>query len=131
MQEQKGGHVIVISSVAHNLRNPYAASYAASKAFVNSIAHSLRLELRDENITVTTVVIGRTETEFNQSRLGKGARPKQLSATMSAERVATAILRATKRKPASLYVRWFDRFIVLGNMLIPNIIGRIAERQYR
>ena len=45
MRQTGGGHIIVISSVTYNLVSPYAAPYAASKAFVTSLAHSLRLEL--------------------------------------------------------------------------------------
>ncbi|MBC7872220.1 MAG: SDR family oxidoreductase, partial [Chitinophagaceae bacterium] len=44
-----GGHVILVSSVVYNIVGPYMATYAASKAFVSSLAHSLRLELQADN----------------------------------------------------------------------------------
>jgi short-subunit dehydrogenase len=40
------------------------AVYAATKAFVLSFAHSLRYELRDTGIGVTTLQPGPTETDF-------------------------------------------------------------------
>ncbi len=131
MRQNGGGHIIIISSVTYNLTAPYAATYAASKAFVSSLAHSLRLELESENIKVTDVLVGRTSTEFNQKRLGLGKRSGESLPTMTPAKVATAILRATDGNPRSVVVRFFDRLIMLGNTLIPEVIGRIALRQYK
>lgn len=131
MRQNGGGHIITVSSVTYNLTAPYAATYAASKAFVTSLAHSLRLELESENIKVTDVLVGRTSTEFNQKRLGLGKRSGESLPTMTPAKVATAILRATGGNPRSVVVRFFDRLIMLGNTLIPEVIGRIALRQYK
>jgi NADP-dependent 3-hydroxy acid dehydrogenase YdfG len=61
MRKQGGGHIITISSVVHNLVSPYAATYAARKAFVTSMANSIRLELREDDIKVIDFIFGRTE----------------------------------------------------------------------
>ncbi len=131
MRQSGGGHIITISSVTYNLTAPYAATYAASKAFVTSLAHSLRLELESENIKVTDVLVGRTSTEFNQKRLGLGKRSGESLPTMTPAKVAAAIIRATDGNPRSVVVRFFDRLIMLGNTLVPEMIGRIALRQYK
>lgn len=131
MRQSGGGHIITISSVTYNLTAPYAAAYAASKAFVTSLAHSLRLELEGENIKVTDVLVGRTSTEFNERRLGLGKRSGESLPTMTPSQVAAAIVRAADANPRSVVVRFFDRLIMLGNTLIPETIGRIALRQYR
>jgi short-subunit dehydrogenase len=131
MRNNGGGHIIIISSVVYNLVSPYAASYAASKAFVSSLANSLRLELEDENIFVTDVLVGRTDTEFNERRLGAGKRAGEGIPTMSAETVAEAILKATTSHKKTVVLRFFDRLIIWGNIFVPGIIGRIAKRQYK
>jgi short-subunit dehydrogenase len=131
LRESGGGHIVTVSSIVYNLVSPYAATYAASKAFVTSMAHSLRLELEDDNIGVTDVLVGRTHTEFNEKRLGTGKRNVEGIPTMSPERVADAILRAVERKPRSVTVRWFDRLVILGNMLLPDVVGRMARKQYK
>ncbi len=131
MRQNGGGHIITVSSVTYNLTAPYAATYAASKAFVTSLAHSLRLELESENIKVTDVLVGRTSTEFNQKRLGLGKRSGESLPTMTPAKVAAAIIRAADGNPRSVVVRFFDRLIMLGNILIPEVIGRIALRQYK
>lgn len=131
MRQNGGGHIITVSSVAYNLIAPYVATYSASKAFVTSIAHSLRIELEDDHIAVTDVLVGRTHTEFNEKRLGEGKRTGQGIPTMTADKVADAIVKATHGHPKTVYVRFFDRLIVLASILLPGIIGRIAKRQYQ
>ncbi len=133
MRVSGGGQVILISSVVANMTAPYAASYSASKAFVSSIARSLRLELEPDGIAVTDVLLGRTDTEFNDKRLGQAGRSVSAPRipVMSVDFVAKALVRAAERRPKTLVLRWFDRLIVWANALIPGFIGRRALRQYK
>lgn len=131
MRRSGGGHILTVSSVVFNLVSPYAATYAATKAFVSSLAASIRHELAADNIRLTDFLVGRTATEFNQRRLGAGQRSTNHLPTMSAERVAAALLAAVGTRRQTVILRWFDRLIVLGNRLIPNIIGQLAKRQYK
>jgi short-subunit dehydrogenase len=131
MRHNNGGHIIVISSVTYNLTAPYAAMYAATKAFVSSIAHSLRLELKKDNIYVTDMVVGRTESEFNQKRLGKAGRTGGGIPVMPTEKVARAIVDTVGKDRRSVTLRWLDRLTTLANVLVPDIIGRLALRQYK
>lgn len=131
MRQVGGGHIITISSVAYNLVSPYAASYAASKAFVTSLANSLRIELAAENIKVSDFLVGRTQTEFNEKRLGEGARKASKLPEMQPEDVANALVKVVEKPKDTVILRFFDWLIVLGNRLFPNIIGAIAKRQYR
>jgi short-subunit dehydrogenase len=133
MRRTGGGHIILISSVVANMTAPFTASYSASKAFVSSIARSLRLELEDEGITVTDMLVGRTATEFNAKRLGApgyAQRAPRLP-VMSAQQVAQAIVRAADQRPKTAVLRLFDRLIVWANALVPGVIGRRALKQYK
>jgi NADP-dependent 3-hydroxy acid dehydrogenase YdfG len=132
LRQTGGGNIIMVSSVVFNLVAPYAATYAASKAFVSSLARSLRYELQRDNIRVTDVRVGRTETHFDDNRLGAGKRKPSRLPVMSPEQVADGIVRAALDKPQDTVVlRWIDRLIILGNRLFPNLIGRLAARQYK
>ncbi len=131
MRSSGGGHIITISSVAAPLVVPYSAAYAASKAFVSSMAHSLRLELEDDGILVTDMLVGRTATEFDTRRLGAGARAGSSLPVMRAEDVAAGVLQAIRRPRRSLTLRLFDRLILLAGRLAPDLLGRMARRQYR
>jgi short-subunit dehydrogenase len=132
MKNQGGGHIILISSVVYNMTAPYTAIYAASKAFVSSLAKSLRLELEADNIHVTDMLVGRTESEFNDKRMGAGGRNSVgRFPIMSTEKVAKGIVRASSQKRKAVAFRMLDRFILLGNLLVPTLIGRRAMRHYK
>lgn len=131
MRQSGGGYIITVSSVTSNMVSPYAASYAASKAFLSSLAKSLRLELEGDNIRVTDFLIGRTATEFNENRLGEGKRTGKDTPMMSAEHVAEAIVRATHQNKATVTLRLFDRLVLWANTLAPGLMGQIARRQYK
>jgi short-subunit dehydrogenase len=133
MRQSGGGHIIIISSVVASMITPYTAAYSASKAFVSSIARSLRLELEPDHIWVTEMLVGRTESEFNEKRLGvKGyaARAPRIP-VMPAEKVAKAIVKATTQRKKTVILRPFDRLILWANLLVPQIVGRRALRQYK
>ncbi len=64
MVARNAGRLLFTSSVAAVMATPYEAVYGASKAFVKSFAASLRNELKDSEITVTTLMPGPTDTNF-------------------------------------------------------------------
>ena len=64
MVRRGSGRVLFTSSVASQLPGPYYATYAASKAFIQSFAHALRYELTGTGVTVTALLPGPTDTEF-------------------------------------------------------------------
>jgi short-subunit dehydrogenase len=132
-QTTGGGYIVIISSVVANMIAPYAAVYSASKAFVSSIASSLRLELEPDNIWVTDMLVGRTESEFNEQRLGQSGRADRAPRIpiMPAEKVAKAIVKATTQRKKTIILRPFDRLIVWANRLVPEIVGRRALKQYK
>lgn len=132
MQGGKGGRVVIISSIVFNMVSAHAAVYAASKAFVSSIARSLRLELKPQGIGVVNLLVGRTETEFNEKKLGQGASRSGRIPVMTSEYVAERIVDAALgRTRSELALRWTDRLIVWVSAIAPGLIGRLAERQYR
>ncbi|MCB9459178.1 MAG: SDR family NAD(P)-dependent oxidoreductase [Anaerolineaceae bacterium] len=133
MRAGGGGHILITSSVAFNMVSPYAATYAASKAFVSSLGASLRVELEEDNIHVTDFLVGRTNTEFDEKRLGAGKRSGGGVPTMSPETVAEAMVKVVLEQShrQRVILRFFDRLLVLGNILIPGFIGQRAKNQYK
>ena len=130
MRGSGGRHILIVTSVVSGIHTPYTATYSASKAFVSSLAGSLRLELEDDNIAVTDVLVGRTQTEFNQNRLGSSADVGGGLPTLSADEVALALVRAAERQPRRVIVSLFDRLILAGGVLAPGLMARLAKRQY-
>ena len=130
MKRHGGGHIVIVSSVVAGMHTPYTAAYSASKAFVSSLAGSLRLELEDENITVTDALVGRTRTEFNQNRLGSSAAVRGGLPIASADEVAAALVMAAQRNRRRVIMRLFDRLVLAGGALAPAFMARLAKRQY-
>jgi NAD(P)-dependent dehydrogenase (short-subunit alcohol dehydrogenase family) len=64
MVVQRTGRVLSTSSVAATMPGPHYATYAASKAFVQSFAEAVRQEVAEAGVTVTALMPGPTDTEF-------------------------------------------------------------------
>nr|WP_221382542.1 SDR family NAD(P)-dependent oxidoreductase [Actinoplanes polyasparticus] len=58
------GKVLFTSSIASTMPGTYQAVYNASKSFVQSFAEALRAELKDTNVSVTSLMPGPTDTNF-------------------------------------------------------------------
>jgi uncharacterized protein len=58
------GRILFTSSIASTMPGAFQAVYNASKSFVQSFAVALRNELKDTNVTVTSLMPGPTDTEF-------------------------------------------------------------------
>ena len=131
MRAQGGGQIMIVSSVVAGVHTPYTAVYSASKAFVSSLAGALRLEIEDDNIAVTDLLVGRTATEFSVNRLGPVRKTMSGLPTKSAETVADAIVQAARDKPRRKAFSWFDRLVLWGGVLAPGLMARQAKRQYQ
>jgi short-subunit dehydrogenase len=74
------GKLLFTASIAAKAPGPFHATYAASKAFVHSLAEALRVELGDTGVTVTSLMPGPTDTEFfdradmEDTRIGQGSK---------------------------------------------------------
>jgi short-subunit dehydrogenase len=58
------GRVLFTSSIAATMPGAFQAVYNASKSFVQSFALAIRNELKDTNVTITSLMPGPVETEF-------------------------------------------------------------------
>lgn len=64
MIPQNHGRLLFTSTIAAQIPGPYYAVSAASSAFVQSFAEALRFELKDKNITVTSLQPATTNAFF-------------------------------------------------------------------
>nr|WP_296778592.1 mycolate reductase [Rhodococcus sp. (in: high G+C Gram-positive bacteria)] len=63
MIARRSGGILITGSAAGNMAIPNNATYAASKAFVNTFSESLRLELKGSGVHVTLLAPGPVRTE--------------------------------------------------------------------
>ncbi len=103
MVERESGHVINIGSTAGH--EVYAAGnvYCATKFAVNALTQSLRIDVLDKNIRVTTVDPGMVETEFSEVRFSgdkeRAAKVYEGISPLTASDVANAVLFCATRPP--------------------------------
>jgi NAD(P)-dependent dehydrogenase (short-subunit alcohol dehydrogenase family) len=92
MRQRRCGHLVVLSSLASYRGLPYLAGYCASKAGVNALFDSLRIELAPYNIGVTTICPGWIRTPLT-AHLNLSRRE-----VMEVEYAAKIILDAIRRR---------------------------------
>ena len=99
--EQKGGHLVGLSSVASLRGSPGVPAYNASKAFVSRYLEGLRFNLSRFGVTVTDVRPGYVETPMTEGQKG-------MFWVAKADVAARQIYRAILRRRDVVYVtrRW-------------------------
>jgi short-subunit dehydrogenase len=92
------GAILVTGSAAGEQPVPSAATYSATKAFVNTFAQALSVELRGTNVTCTLLAPGPVRTEFfDVGGVGRMEAITRVFSWQSPERVAEDALRAMER----------------------------------
>jgi NADP-dependent 3-hydroxy acid dehydrogenase YdfG len=107
-RERKRGHVIAVSSMLGRIAFfPARSAYSASKAALNSLMLSLRLELHAESpdLHASTVLPGVVATDFGAHALYGGPDSKQLPGAQPAEEVAKIIADLVDHPRAEVYTR--------------------------
>ncbi|HEX7600320.1 MAG TPA: SDR family NAD(P)-dependent oxidoreductase [Polyangiaceae bacterium] len=116
-QERNAGHVINVSSMLG--RVPFAlvrAAYSASKAFLNSLTASFRMEVHATHpgIQISLVSPGVVATEFGVHALHGGPDSRMLPNSQTADEVAEVIAKVIETRAADAYTRPEGRKMVAG-----------------
>ena len=133
MQQQGGGTIINISSVAGHIPLPFHASYSATKFALNAIGKAAGIELKKDGIRVLTVCPGYVRTAFSENAVRgnelKRVRPGSIRG-ITAERVARATLRGYLKQKREVIVPWTMHVPVKIYQLFPTMVewamGRMA-----
>ncbi len=103
MIQNKGGHIINISSLAGKNPLPNGAAYAASKWGLNGLSYSVAEELRGHNIRVSIICPGTTHTEFSPH--GGAKVEKMLQPSDVAHAVAMIVTQAPQSFASEILLR--------------------------
>lgn len=126
-----GGLVVNISSIVGRRAMPGIAGYCASKAALEKMAESLRVELAAANVRVSTVYPGVTRTRFNDNSLGADPLGRGRRQGVPPERVARAILSAIRHERRDVFITLFDRAFVTGSAVLPWLMDWLLARRYQ
>lgn len=125
------GGIINVSSTAAFQPIPYAAAYAASKAFATSFSLALAEELRPYGVTVVTVCPGRLSPD---SPIDNGAKPRRalVGVEQSREQVVTEALKALDRHGGLVIPGVINKSAAFAERLIPrSVITKLVARLSR
>jgi NADP-dependent 3-hydroxy acid dehydrogenase YdfG len=110
MRPGGGGLIMNVSSMVSKMSIPGLGSYASTKAALNVLSATARVELGADNIRVITIFPRTTDTDFGRNSLGDRAMRQRQRAHSSVpvdspDVVAERILEAARTEPAELYVQ--------------------------
>ncbi|HXZ40369.1 MAG TPA: SDR family NAD(P)-dependent oxidoreductase [Terriglobales bacterium] len=125
MQQQGGGTIINVSSVAGHVPLPFRSVYSGTKFALNAIGKAARVELKNHGINVLTVCPGYVRTDFgaNAVRGGEQREVRPVSVRgISPERVARAVLRGYAQGKREVVVPWSMRPMITLYQLFPGVV---------
>ena len=130
MKSQGGGLIINISSIIGRRSTPWSGAYCASKAALELLIESMRVELAPHNIRFSTLYPGVTRTRFTENALGnQKQRPGRVNG-VPVEKVASRVVRMAHKEPRDAYVSLFDRIYVTGSRLFPSLTDYFFRRYF-
>ncbi len=124
MMERSHGGIINVSSVTGFQPIPYATTYAATKAFMNSFSMALREELKPYNIAVVTLCPGGTRTNFVNIGAREG-RHKFPGGPQPPEQVVEEALKQLQRGGGLAVPRFINKASVFSQRFLPR--GTVAK----
>lgn len=126
MIARKRGHIVGISSLASFRGLPRMAGYCASKAGLNALLDSLRVELRETGVSVTTVCPGWIRTPLTDQV--EHEMPELMEVDHAARQILSAVAR---RRPFYAFPRRSARRVHLAGMLPCGVSDWLVFRMLR
>lgn len=121
--QQKRGGIILMSSMVAFQGTPYAANYAATKAYVQTLAEGLAVELKPHGVAVLAAAPGPVESVFSQRANMK------MSMSLTPSQVGVPILKALGRK-TTVFPGLLTKLLVYSLRTVPRwakvkIMGKV------
>jgi short-subunit dehydrogenase len=128
MTARNEGRVLVTSSIASTMPGSYQAIYNASKSFVQSLTEAVQDELKDSDVTITSLMPGPTDTNFfARARMlatAMGQGPKDSPAEVAEQGFQALMAGEKKVVAASLAVKAQGAL----NRVLPDSVKALGNR---
>ncbi len=131
MVERRKGNIINVSSVAGFLATPFAASYCATKAWINTFTEAIYLELKaiHSPVRIQALCPGFTYTEFHDvAEMDRNTIPRSL--WMSAEFVVDDSLRGLSGNKLIVIPGWRYKLFTNVYPLVPRFLRHPLAIKY-
>jgi uncharacterized protein len=131
MRERRSGHIINIASQAGKIATPKSSVYSATKHAVLGYTNSLRMELSDYNVLVTSVNPGPIATNFFNIADEKGTYVNNVKRFMlQPDYVARKVVESMLTKTREINLpRWMNMGSVVY-VLFPRLFERIGKKAF-
>jgi NAD(P)-dependent dehydrogenase (short-subunit alcohol dehydrogenase family) len=131
--KKTGGRLVAVSSLTGKNGVPTRTLYAGTKHAMAGFFDSLRIELKNDGVSVTVIYPGFVATDIAERALGPdgkplGTRPVVKNAIMSVEECARQTVDAMTRRKREVIMTGRARLGMIVKALWPDIVDRIAER---
>ncbi|MGB6949933.1 MAG: SDR family NAD(P)-dependent oxidoreductase [Methyloceanibacter sp.] len=131
MLERNSGQIAGISSMAGVRGIPFEPAYSASKAAVGAYLESLRSELRQRGIAVTTVFPGYVQTPLLDEINGMMGADMSSGKAFTASAAAARIMQALERRKSYVYFpRPLGLSVRLSRLMPPRMYDRVMTRMF-
>lgn len=133
MVDNKKGHIFNVASMAGKMATPKSTVYSATKFAVLGFSNALRLELRPENVYVTTINPGPIATEFFDKADPSGSYLENLgNIVLDPQKLAKTIVNKMGKPTREInrpFVmagasRFYDLFPHIGDLLAGGLFNR-------
>jgi NAD(P)-dependent dehydrogenase (short-subunit alcohol dehydrogenase family) len=126
------GRIVAISSLAGKTGLPGRSGYAASKHAMTGFFDTLRMELADDGVSVTTIFPGFVATNLRQLAIGPDGRLLEKSTVrelkaMTTEMCAKQIIRAAALRKRELIMTGRGKIGLWLKLIAPGLVDRMAR----
>lgn len=126
MKEAGGGNIVTISSLAGIVPETYSSIYTATKFALRGLDWTLNLELRDDDIIVSTIFPDSVDTPMLEYEAKHGGSPLTfLHDPVPPEDVAQGVLKAILKEKVEVCVPHLDGILSKFIMCLPSQVKRI------
>lgn len=133
MFKQKGGQIVVISSIAGKFGFYLRSTYSATKHALHGYFESLRLETEAKGIKILMVCPGKIKTNISiNATTSNGAHGKMDEShenAMSAEECAKQIIKGIVNSEEEIFVGGKELLAVKIKRFFPKLFGKIIRKQ--
>lgn len=130
MLARNEGRILQLASSASKAPSPYLAVYAATKAFVLSLAEALITEIEDSDVTITALRPGPTDTDFFHKAKGENSTAYKEMPMYTPEEVAKAGYKGLMAGDAVVMPGAMNKFQESMNTILPDSkVAKTMEKQ--
>lgn len=129
MKQRRTGHIVFVASQAGKVATPKASVYAASKHAIIGFANSVRMELKEYGIQVTTINPGPIDTPFlDLADLTGNYRKKLTKYLLTPEKVVDAIIKTIENPVREVDLPSYMSATSKLYAVFPKIVENVGKR---